>query len=532
LASSAAIDKDRPTQYPTLPMVSAPHDRFGVGTTFLLILAAFVGNFLLSWPIVFSFDLWVFKDRSSLLNLDYLLDKNFKLGVDTTYSYGLLPVLIQHVLFSVFGRGYWPLIGCTIIYLILTALFWARLLQHLPNQKIGLAAVVALSPIIIIVNPNFPHCLLILSILFSLLFVLERRLDIALACSVVGAVSVPSLPLVMVALIVFLTVFSWWVGPDRTILNLAKQLWPGIVTYLVLISFITGFFGFRSVLATALPFQGASFYRTMNFGLFSSFLAPKGVGFRYYLGNPIGWWVASSLILVALAAIGTWAMVRRRTLDTYSIFILLCACIHVVLAFFAYGSKPQHVIYDPVLAAGVLVGVLRLPAGSLRKILIGVFVWLGVLGYSGQIRWTWTSWQTTKPTWYPPQLYAEPSWAAEWARIVKLSAEHKLLLLSYGTGARQYFPSVETPDVWFFLIGLLSDAERLRIISQIQSAEIVVEDLSGPLEAVYDYPDIQHQFDALCLTESTSHFQIWQRRAADSVRSDCKTNSLLKAASD
>jgi len=34
-----------------------------------LILAAFFSTFLLSWPIVLSFDLWVFKDRGSFLNI-------------------------------------------------------------------------------------------------------------------------------------------------------------------------------------------------------------------------------------------------------------------------------------------------------------------------------------------------------------------------------------------------------------------------------------------------------------------------------
>src|SRR5262245_49171683 len=44
----------------------------------LSILVTFLGLLVLSWPIVFSFDLWIFKDRGQFLNLDYLLDKQFR----------------------------------------------------------------------------------------------------------------------------------------------------------------------------------------------------------------------------------------------------------------------------------------------------------------------------------------------------------------------------------------------------------------------------------------------------------------------
>ncbi len=185
-------------------------------TQFSVILAAFFLVFALSWPIVFSFDLWVLKDRGSFLNLDYLLAKHFRLAVDTYYSYGLLPVLIQHLLFVEFGRGYWPLLGFTVISLVLMAAFWARLLRYMPPRKIWLVTIVALSPTLILVNPILPYCLVQLSMLFALLFVLEDRLDIALAISAVGCLSVPSLPLVLTALLLLLIVINWWVSTDRS----------------------------------------------------------------------------------------------------------------------------------------------------------------------------------------------------------------------------------------------------------------------------------------------------------------------------
>jgi hypothetical protein len=46
-------------------------------TGFFVILTSFVTIYLLSWPVLFSFYLWVFADRSSFLNLDYLLHSIF-----------------------------------------------------------------------------------------------------------------------------------------------------------------------------------------------------------------------------------------------------------------------------------------------------------------------------------------------------------------------------------------------------------------------------------------------------------------------
>ncbi|HJS84427.1 MAG TPA: hypothetical protein VJ779_03120, partial [Acetobacteraceae bacterium] len=46
-----------------------------IARLFLILLAAFAALFLLSWPIVFSLNLWVFNDRGNLLNLDYLLSE-------------------------------------------------------------------------------------------------------------------------------------------------------------------------------------------------------------------------------------------------------------------------------------------------------------------------------------------------------------------------------------------------------------------------------------------------------------------------
>ena len=210
------------TSYPNIEVhagapAAALVGEYRTGRHFASILGVFAAIYLLSWPVVFSLDLWILKDRGSFLNLDYLLDQHLRLGVDTFYSYGLLPVSIQHWLFVVFGRGYWPLIGCAIVTTVLTALFWARFLRSLPGKWIWLAAILAMAWTLNSVNPNLPYSLVQLSLLFALLFVLMGRLDISLAISAIGCWSVPSLPLVMAAALAAFLLIEWFTQSRRSV---------------------------------------------------------------------------------------------------------------------------------------------------------------------------------------------------------------------------------------------------------------------------------------------------------------------------
>lgn len=498
---------------------------------FYSILAAFFLTLALSWPIVLSFDLLVFKDRGSFLNLDYLLARHFRLAVDTYYSYGLLPVLIQHLLFTGFGRGYWPMITFTVATLIPMAGFWALFLRHLPEQRIWLVTVVAISPILFLVNCTLPYSLVQLSMLFALLFVLERRLDIALAVSVVGCLSVPSLPLVLTGLLLFLIVADWWINSDRSAAYLIRHLAPGACTYALLALILSLSYGYRSVLATALPILGMRFYKAVNYGgltALMAFLHPTGHSLEYYfaycLGTTVSWWVASTLLLFVFGVVSIGIMFRRRALEPAHSFVAVCAILMAVFTFCAYGAVGQETAYNPVLAAGVLLGLSSLSLGRFQKILLTMFVGLGILGQANQARLTWLAWRYTRPSAQTVGLYADPAWTAEWAHIVQISRSQKLFLLSYGTGPHHYFPTVETADVWFVRTGQLFPADKQRLLEKIEHADVVVEDLKGATSFIDRDENVQSQLRSMCLTDLTSNFQVWWRHPLNPEKTVCKPN--------
>jgi hypothetical protein len=294
----------------------------GKVTGFLVILVSFVTLDLLSWPIFFSYYLFVFADRSNFLNLDYLLDQHLRLGVDTFYQYGLIPVFLQHVLFAIFGGGYWPLIGCTIAVLILMAIFWARFVWCVSYRWLFILSVIAISPFLLIVNTNLSYSLVQLSMLFALLFLVEGRADIALAAAVIGTFCVPSLPLLLTGLLAVYVVAEWWINSERSISLLARKLAPGVLTYALLVVCLSLYFGVRSVLATALPVLGTKFYYgagKLDYDDLITFLHPRSHSSLYYVGyyvvTPATWWMLSTVGLMILAVFALIAMIRSRKVD-------------------------------------------------------------------------------------------------------------------------------------------------------------------------------------------------------------------------
>lgn len=516
--------QDFPAIFPEIAGRRAP-------SHFAAILGVFAAIYLLSWPVVFSLDLWILKDRGSFLNLDYLLDQHLRLGVDTFYSYGLLPVFIQHWLFVLFGRGYWPLIGCSAVTMVLMALFCALFLRSLPAESLWLVAILAMSRIVNPVNPNLPYSLVQLSLLFALLFVLWGRMDISLAISAIGCWSVPSLPLAMAVLLAAFLILDWLINFPRSVSGLLRRLAPGVLAYAALAILLACQFGWTSVISTATPLAGMSFYKQIDYGsgqALMQFLHPWGYTslryLAYILFTPVSWWVMSTLSLAFFAVLAVRRMSIQRTLGRRDTALVLCAMIQGVFVCVAYGAPHQHYIFDPILVVGVLLGLSALPKGSVRSVFVTLFLGLGIAGQATLVRDDLRAWQEIKSPTTTANLYANAEWANEWKQLLERSNRENLLLFSYSTGAHHYFPTVHSPDVWTLQEGQLLPGDKARLMQQFDMASVVVLDLTSPTTIADTDADFQRRLHALCLTQSTVYFQTWWRRSLKPVNLPCIAN--------
>jgi hypothetical protein len=473
-------------------------------------------------PRLLSFDYWIFKDRCAQLNLEYLFFiKHYRLGVDVGYSYGLLPVLIQHLACLAGGLSFKPLIGCTLVVVVVSAVFWAALLMQLPPRREWLFTVAALSPLILPVNPKLPYSLAVLSIQFATLYLLKRRFDIALAIAAVGSLCIPSLPLVLTLLIGLWALADWWSNPDRSLRGLAALFAPAIGIYAALAALLSLVFGFASFSATALPIAGARFYRESGlskFGAFLAFLHPAHMSTKYYIAyyvaSPVTWFVLCSLFLVALAGRTAFLAVKGATPTAAEIVVVLFAVLQSVFVFFAYGVSDQHISFDAVLAAATLIGISTLPAKKARGIALTLFLCLGVLGEAGPAFKTILLWRSTAPQPGTLGLFAASDQAREWSDIVSGSRHGRTLMLGYAAGQHIYYPTIENPDAWFLHTPLLFPSQKQQLLDEIRQADTVVEYLQSWSNIVDADPDIHAAVAEMQMTSATENFRIWRRKPA------------------
>jgi hypothetical protein len=70
-------------------------------------------------------------------------------------------------------------------------------------------------------------------------------------------------------------------------------------------------------------------------------------------------------------------------------------------------------------------------------------------------------------------------------------------------------------------LGQLLPADKARVMQQFDEADAVVLDLTSPTALVDKDADIQRHLHSLCLTQSTTYFQVWRRRSSPPANLAC-----------
>jgi hypothetical protein len=282
-------------------------------------------------------------------------------------------------------------------------------------------------------------------------------------------------------------------------------------------------FGWRSVVATALPTQGMAFYQTQHYGMFTTLKTflfpdaaelPHGSVLRYYICDRATWWMLSTALLVVLSVHALVRLFQRPRLSVAYATVVVCGAVQVSFAVLAYGTPPQHVIYDPIVVIGVVIGLAGLTRGRLRAALLCVFVVVGTLGEINQATYTYSLWRDTRPVATANDLYTSARFMADWAPIAALSKSGRVLVLSYSTGTHHYFENIDSPDAWTLNLGQLFESDRQRLLTKISTAPAVAEDLTGVTSLFEQDADIRRELGSMCLLEANASFKVWTRRSS------------------
>jgi hypothetical protein len=477
----------------------------------LLLAFVFYANLGLRWPTVFSFISFAFRDQGSFCWMETLVASNLRPGVDVAYSYGLLPLLLQHLLSRIAGQGYWVSIGIGVAYLAGMALFWALFWHKLGRAPEILAALVLLSPFAVMFLPVPPYALVQLGMMFSLLFLLEGRLASALTASIVAWLAVPSLPIVL-TVVVSAWIVGNWGGVHARNSALVKRLSAGAAAALGLGVVLAAVYGWEPLFATLLPTNGAALYKELDYGVLGqgwNYLHPTGVRLGYYLGSGIGWWLFATLLLTVLALrVGVGGMLGRKV-SRLDAFVLSCWVLQAVFIALAFGDGNQTVYYYPVLICGVVAGVQALRLRLVRILVLAGLVGPGLLATSVQMRVWVDAWRRCHRSAATAYLYAPDTLRAEWEPIVEKAKASRVLVLSSGNGVHEMFPKIEAPYSWF-LLPFLKDGERRALLEQIGTADLVVEPLAGITVFIDQDPDVQAALKRFSTRRSSRWFRIFE----------------------
>ena len=167
--------------------------------------------------------------------------------------------------------------------------------------------------------------------------------------------------------------------------------------------------------------------------------------------------------------------------------------------------------YDPILIAGVVVGLWEFCRPALRRIILAGLVFLAILGQYSAMRVylkakpLYRRFESTAP------FYASPAVAAEWAQILQSSLHAKVLVLSWGNGIGLYFPTVETADSLFLLPVYVNRTVEDKLLEQIRAADVVAEELGEDTRRIDRDPEVQGALAGFRYREVGENFRTWRR---------------------
>lgn len=484
-------------------------------------------------PSELDFRNFAFRDVGSFQHVDRLIGLGLHPGVDFGFTYGLLPVLLQHMYFAVFGAGQWPTLGVLVIYLLAMVAFWILFLREFGPTLTNFGVFLGLLSMTIYIDPWPPtpaHVLMQLSLAYSLYFLLKQRLSLALLIAALGTLTIPSLPIALTGLVALVIAREWWRGPRRTLRRLATQFGPAAVAYAAAVLVMTVFFGWRSVLPSLVPVGGAKLYRAMNYGILGQgkfFLHPPGANLSYYLFTIAGIWILCSGLLVVFGCVGALRLATAPRKQGHTLFVVVCCVLHLVFVFVAFGNYLSYVYYSFLLAAGILAGVSELRSRRWRIAVGSLVLVLGLLSQVGAFKAGLQLWRSESRSPATGFLYAPNDFQAEWSSVLSFAQNRRVFLIAYGMGVEYYYPQIGTPQSWFLMPGLLLPREDSYVAQQIRTADVVVEEREVTTHFIDDNKEWQAALAVFPVQVSGKYFRIYtkDRTAASELTKSAAFNT-------
>jgi hypothetical protein len=439
---------------------------------------------LLQLPSSLNFG-FLFGDTGANITAQYLVTLGYRPAVDFGYHYGLLPLLLGRLWFSVAGATPIGYQSAMVVTSIILAFGLARFAENLRLSWTGIAFIAA--ALLIAIRPyywNFAHALEAALLCHAIAAQAGGRTRTALALTTAAVFAKPSMGYFYAALLLVGAALKMRASGGLTLKAVEKVIVPSITVAAALLVAIICIYGPLPLWHTLLPLTGAHAYRVQHLGLFADgiyFLHPPGVRPGFYLGTFSGVWILGTLWLIGAAAFCAWRLIEdsgeRSANEIAAEMVLTCGLLQLAFVAILFGTAQSWAYYSYILVMGIAASSkLSHQAGN---VVVGL-AFLSLLSQKATWQDSIRAWRTTRPDPDALGLWTTPEEADEWARVRRLATGKSATILSCDGSAEVEFPEVRKPVSLFLIPGLPTSVEIERKAAEVSSSSIVITpDFSG-----------------------------------------------------
>ncbi|MGC1679003.1 MAG: hypothetical protein WA740_15855 [Candidatus Binataceae bacterium] len=465
-----------------------------------------------------------FCDAGANLSLQYLISHGYRPTIDFAYLYGLLPVLLGRLWFTIAGLTPFANQALLLLCGLGMAFAFARIAAALRIHQIAVAVLIV--TLWFSIHPDYPALAQALEALLLALALSEQAVQhrqFALALITAAVFTKPSMAYVYGALLVVIW-FARTPTESRRSRFLPEVGIPVGITAAGCVIVLSAFYGPMALIRTVLPLEGASTYRIQHFGFFTgsgrAFWNPPHDFLMLYVFGPAGIWITATIFL-ACATIGVayrfWARSKEQDSATpiRDEIIFTCFVLHVAFVCLFFGNQWSWFYYSYFLIIGVVAAVDTGPVARRAGIAICI---IGAVSGFGVSHAVYHLWKTDEVTAVTAGMYSQPPEATEWSHVLDMTRGHRTTILDTKGAAELMFPGFQPPVSLYLDPGLMLQSEIDRKVRQLQDSDMVVVPL-GPVTCG-GIPRAPEIYDAMCsfdLIFRGSYFDVYRHRKIAAV---------------
>ena len=464
-----------------------------------------------------SFDRFGFCDQGANLALQYMVSHGDLPTIDFGYNYGLLPILVGHWWFAVFGSsavGYQVgMVACN----VLAAIGIAAVLTALNVGLVGvILTILTLGFAVQSTYPNLSQALEAVLLITAIAQQSRGANSAALVFGLIGIFAKPAMGYPY-SLLLILIIAGQLVRAGSSAEVWIKSFAPAVIFFLVLGLVLSATYGLRPFINTILPIEGAANYRAAHFGFFHGagreFWDTTGVPWWAHLFDISGFWMLGTVLLIAFALSELPRLVHSPDLSPEcgrrTGVVVTCTLLHLTFVCLFFGSRGSWIYYSYMLVIGLAISV---DSSRIRRdfgivlCLVAMFSWTDVIIAEHKLR------ETTLPSPLTGGLWASDEERREWSSISTLASQNQTRILDLKGAAELMFRGFGRPVTLYLDPGLIRDPEIARKVEQLGTAHLVVVPINIPsCSGTPDAPAIASELQSFKPLWTGQFFQVLER---------------------